>query len=100
MNPNLGQGHPARPTRPFRPWIRTKPVRTMFRPREIMDLREIAQVWNVHVATVVWAIVVEQLARWRKRAPDLGQHGLAIAAGLAVTRNATERRNRTTGDGG
>ncbi len=34
----------------------------------------------------------------RERAPELGKHGLAIAAGLAVTRYATERRrNSPTG---
>jgi hypothetical protein len=26
----------------------------------------------------VWAIVVDQIARWRKRAPDLGQRGVAV----------------------
>ena len=34
----------------------------------------------------------------REPAPELGRHGLAIAAGLAVTRYATERRrNSPTG---
>jgi len=46
------------------------------------------------VATVVWTIVVDQIARWRRQAPNLGQHGLAIAGGLAVTRYATERAFR------
>ena len=94
------RGSPGRPKRPFRSWVRSRPVRTMFRPQEIEDLREIASVWNVPVATVVWIIVVDQIARYRRRAPELGLHGLAIAAGLAVTRNATERSNRPAGGGG
>jgi len=48
------------------------------------DLETIAEGWGVPVATAVWAIVVEQLARWRRQAPDLGPHGLAIAAAATV----------------
>ncbi len=81
-----------------RPWIRSRPVRTMFRPRELQELKAISKGWGVPVATAVWAIVADQLARWQKRPPELGRHGLAIAAGLAVTRYATERRrNSPTG---
>jgi hypothetical protein len=100
MTMNASPDNPGRPVRPSRPWVRSMPVRTMFRPGDIRDLQEISRVWGVPVATVVWAIVVDQVARWRKRAPDLGQHGLAIAAGLAVTRNATERTSKPAGDGG
>ena len=74
---------------PPKPWVRTKPVRSMFRPEDLEDLREISETWGLPVATVVWVIVVNQLARWRRQAPDLGQYGLAIAAGVAVTRYAT-----------
>jgi len=80
-----------RPPRPSRPWIRSRPVRTMFRPGEIEDLKAISEAWGVPVATVVWAIVADQISRCRRRAPELGQHGLAIAVGLTVTRLATER---------
>ena len=79
---------------PPRPWVRTKPVRSMFRPEDLEDLRKVSEVWRLPVATVVWVIVVNQLARWRKQAPNLGQYGLAIAAGVAVTRYATERASR------
>ncbi len=81
-----------------RPWVRSRPVRTMFRPREYRELQAISKGWGVPVATAVWAIVADQLSRWQKRAPELGRHGLAIAAGLAVTRYVTERRrNSPTG---
>ena len=79
------------------PWIRSRSVRTMFRPGELRDLQTIAKGWGVPVATVVWVIVHDQLARWRKKAPELGPHGLAIAAGLAVTRYVTERRGGGVG---
>lgn len=100
MSTNASPDNAGRPVRPSPPWIRFVPVRTMFRPVEIGDLQEISRVWGLPVATFVWAIVVDQIARWRKGARDLGQHGLAIAAGLAVTRNATERRFRPAGNGG
>ena len=91
MNQTREQDTRDRPVRPIKPWVRSRPVRTMFRPEDIEDLLEISGVWGIPVATVVWTIVVDQLARWRRQAPNLGQHGLAIAGGLAVTRYATER---------
>ena len=73
----------------------------MFRPGEVRDLQRIAAGWGVPLATVVWVIVHDQLARWRKKAPELGPHGLAItAAGIAVTRGVTERRRGGVGAGG
>jgi hypothetical protein len=99
MTTNGSQRGSRRPFRHPRPWIRSKPVRTMFRPGEFTDLQQISESWGVPVATAVWAIVHDQLSRWRKRAPELGEHGLAIAAGLAVTRNVTER-HRTSSPGG
>ena len=71
---------------PERGWVRSHPVRTRFRPDEYEDLVAIAEGWSVPVATAMWAIVVDQLARFRKRAPELGPHGLAIAAALVVLR--------------
>jgi hypothetical protein len=58
----------------------------MFRPDEHRDLCAIAEQWGVPLATAVWAIVSDQLARYWKRAPELGEHGLAIAAALVVLR--------------
>ena len=84
----LGSGPPPSPSRP---WVRSIPIRTMFRPHEATELAEIADIWGVPVATTLWAIVADQLARYRRRAPDLGEHGMAIAAGLAVTRWTTNR---------
>jgi hypothetical protein len=62
------------------------PVKSMFRPPEYEDLRVIAEGWRVPIATAVWAIVVSQLGRWRREAPELGENGLVIAAGVAVLR--------------
>ena len=94
MNQTRGQDTRDRTVHPVKPWVRSRPVRTMFRPEDIDDLLEISGVWGIPVATVVWTIAVDQIARWRRQAPNLGQHGLAIAAGLAVTRYATERSRR------
>ena len=59
-------------------------------------LEAIAKGWGVPVATAVWAIVADQLARWRRRAPEHGEHGLAIAAATTVLREKTKRdRNGT-----
>ena len=69
---------------PDRDWVRSVPIKAMFRPPEADDLDTIAEGWGVPVATAVWAIVVEQLARWRRQAPDLGPQGLAIAAAATV----------------
>ena len=83
MKDELARG-PLRPRVPDRDWVRSVPVKAMFRPPEADDLKTIAEGWGVPVATAVWAIVVEQLARWRRQAPDLGPHGLAIAAAATV----------------
>ena len=89
MSPSRGQVRGGR-LRSERYWVRSVPVRTMFRPGEYRDLQGISEAWGVPLAAVVWAIVHDQLSRWRKRAPELGKHGLSIAAGLAVTRYASE----------
>ena len=62
------------------------PIKAMFRPPEHEDLRAIAEAWGVPVGTAVWAIVVGELARWRREAPEFGPHGLAIAAAVTVLR--------------
>ena len=69
-----------------RGWIRSKPVKTMFRAPEYADLETIAEGWGVPVATAVWAIVVGELARWRREEPNYGDAGLAIAAAATVLR--------------
>jgi len=81
--PQLGSG---RPPIEDRYWVRSRGIRVMFRPDEHADLCAIAEQWGVPVATAVWAIVSDQLARIRKRAPELGEHGLAIAAASVVLR--------------
>jgi hypothetical protein len=81
--PQIGSG---RPPIEDRYWVRSRGVRVMFRPGEYDNLCEISEQWGVPVATAVWAIVSDQLARFRKRAPELGEHGLAIAAASVVLR--------------
>ena len=63
----------------------------MFRPPEYADLEAIAEGWSVPVATATWAIVADQLARWRRQAPELGKHGLAIAAATTVLREQAKQ---------
>ena len=84
--------HPRHPRHWERPWVRSVPVKSMFRPPEYTDLEAIAEAWGVPVATATWAIVAEQLARWRRQAPELGKHGLAIAAAVTVLRLKDDHR--------
>jgi len=73
-----------------RDWVRSRPVKTMFRPGEFEDLQAISTAWGVPVATVVWAIVAEQVAKFRHCAPELGEVGLSIAAALVVLREKVD----------
>jgi hypothetical protein len=86
---NCTEQSPQWPREPDRDWVRSVPIKAMFRPPEADDLDTIAEGWGVPVATAVWAIVVEQLARWRRQAPELGPQGLAIAAAAAVLQMQT-----------
>jgi hypothetical protein len=86
--PQLGSG---RPPVEDRYWVRSRGVRVMFRPGEYDDLCQIAEGWGVPLATAIWGIVGDQLARIRKRAPELGEHGLAIAAASVVLRQRLDR---------
>ena len=83
MKNDVVQGS-LRPRVSDRDWVRSVPVKAMFRPPEADDLETIAEGWGVPVATAAWAIIAEQLARWRRQAPELGPHGLAIAAAATV----------------
>ena len=86
--PQVGSG---RKPQPRREWVRSEGLRISFRPGEIADLRTIADAWGVPVATATWAIVHDQLSRWRRRASELGPIGLQIAAGDAVLEHARAR---------
>ena len=76
--PKCGSG---RPPIEDRDRVRSRGVRVSFRPGKFEDLQAIARGWGVPVAKAVWAVVLDQLARFRKRAPEFGEHGLGIAAG-------------------
>ncbi|MCH7868340.1 MAG: hypothetical protein IH881_11635 [Myxococcales bacterium] len=70
-----------------RPWVRSRPVKAMFCPPEYADLETIAEGWGVPVSTaMLWAIVVGELARWRRQAPEYGKNGIAIASAITVLR--------------
>ena len=74
----------------------------MFRPGERDDLQAIAEAWGIPVATTVWVIVHDQLAKYRRCAPELGEHGLAIAAATVVLRQrraAAPRPSAPAGSG-
>jgi hypothetical protein len=51
-------------------WAHPRGIRVMFRPGEYDDLCQIAEGWGVPMATAVWGIVGDQLARIWKRAPE------------------------------
>ena len=58
----------------------------MFCPPEYADLETIAEGWGVPVSTATWAIVIGELARWRRQAPEYGKNGIAIASAITVLR--------------
>lgn len=87
--PRLGSG---RTPIEDRFWVRSRGIRVMFRPDEYDALCQLAEQWHVPVATVTWVIVSEQLSRFRKQAPNLGEHGLAIAAASVVLRQRLDRK--------
>jgi hypothetical protein len=65
---------------------------------ELEDLHTIAAGWNVPAATAAWALLHDQLARCRGQSPELGEHGLAIAAGLRVLRERGRRETEPDGE--
>ena len=95
--PQMGSG---RPPLEERHWVRSRPVKTMFRPGEFEDLQVISRAWKVPVATVVWAIVAEQLANIRGRPPELGEVRLAIAASEVVLRQQGKAARRGVPEAG
>jgi hypothetical protein len=76
MPVNRGSGRPSGP-----PELRRScSARVMLRPGEWADLVAISEAWGVPPATAAWAIVSEQIAKWRGLTPNLGREGLQIAA--------------------
>lgn len=55
-------------------WVRSEPVRVLFRQAEYDQIDELARIWDVPVATAVWALTVDGLQeRTGKRARKLVQ---------------------------
>ena len=84
MSSNPSQTRFRQPDQRFRPWVRSMPVRTMFRPNDYGDLQVLSEAWSVPLATTVWLIVAERLARYRQQSAELGPLGLAAAASAAT----------------
>ena len=59
--PQRGSG---RPPEEDRYWVRSKGIRTMFRPQEYADLQDIAKAWGVPLATAVLRVAAFVGARW------------------------------------
>ena len=76
MSAQRGSGRPPSPPE----LRRTESVRLMVRVGEYADLEAVAEGWGVPIATAAWAIVSEQIAKWRGIQPDLGRDGVKIAA--------------------
>jgi hypothetical protein len=72
----------------------------MFRPGEHVDSQRGSEAWGVSIPTAEWATVHDQLSRWRRRSPELGESRLAFAAGITVTRCLTDKTFEQAGDGG
>lgn len=65
---------------------RNHTYRVSFAVHDAEDIERIAAAWGVPPGVALWAIVKHELARWRKREPQYGKHGLAIAGALQVLR--------------
>ena len=78
--PKMGSGPPHLPPE----LRRSKGLRMTLRDEEFSDLQTISAAWNVPTSTVAWAIVHTELQKCRKRAPNLGDAGLAIAVAMRV----------------
>ena len=82
----------GRPPLPLR-LRRNHTYRVSFAVDDAADIERVAAAWGVPPGVALWAIMKDQLARWRKREPQYGKHGLAIAGALQVLRqkSAEER---------
>jgi hypothetical protein len=47
---------------------------------ELADVHQLAEAWGCKASAAGWAILSERLAHYRRQAPQLGRHGLALAA--------------------
>ena len=61
------------------------------RPGEFEDLEAIAEAWGVPIATVTWAIVADQLSRWRKVPLELGSLTIPLVAARRVLERVESR---------
>ena len=78
---------------------RDQQFRVAFTTGDAADIRSIAADWGVPPGVALWAVVVNQLRRWRRAAPDYGPRGLAIAAGLQVLRQEWAEEHAAAGGG-
>ena len=86
--------------RPLLLCVHSSPARSRYGPGEHVDSQRISEALGVSIPTVEWATVRDQPLRRRRRAPELGEPGLAIAAGITVTRCPTDRAFEQAGGGG
>ena len=76
---------------------RSMRVHLAVRPGEFEDLEAIAEAWRVPIATVAWAIVADQLARWRKVPLELGPLAIPLIAARQVLERNESEANRLHG---
>lgn len=83
---------------------RTIQVRTQVRVGEWADLQAIADGWGVPPGTAVWIMLEDWIAGARRRMPEYGAAGLALAAAEKALRrrlrSGDDLRERGTVDGG
>ncbi len=66
---------------------RTERIAVSLRREELAYLGRIAEAWGVPVATVAWAAIEDQLARWARRSPEVGMK-IGAAAALCLLRES------------
>jgi hypothetical protein len=73
---------------------RTDRVVVRLTEAEAADLDRVALAWSVTRSAAASLILRDRLARWRRRAPNLGPMGLIAAASAAVLLIAVPGRKR------
>ncbi len=75
--PRRGAG---RPRRVAEEWRRQHRVSVLVSPRQLAELHQIADAWDVPPATVAWSFIETALAKARRSRPELGDVAMPLVA--------------------
>lgn len=96
----MGQDHVLTHRQLPRSMQRTCEFAVAFRPDQLALLEQLRKRWQLRsVRTVAWAIITSQLEQSRRRWPDLGVDGIALALGLRTLRMKLKDLDASAADG-